>query len=203
MDVAITGVPDLPLRHLKEVAADFQRAHNPDGTIPVPMEAVVEFGLKMDVVPMPGLINAFGITGWVTRDFTEIRVDQSLCEKPAQYNLALAREVAHLILHAPLYQQWTFTTTGEWKDTITAIPEGTRETLQTQASILAGLMLVPSDALAKHFGETIARVPATVSIQGLSEKGRRIIAEPLAATFSVPVNVMMARINSERLWDQS
>ena len=47
-------VPFLSDASLRETADRFLREHNSAGTIPVPIEEIIEFDFKMDIIPMPG-----------------------------------------------------------------------------------------------------------------------------------------------------
>jgi len=40
-------------------AKSFLSTYNPSGTIPVPIEEVIEFQLQIDIIPVPGLKDTF------------------------------------------------------------------------------------------------------------------------------------------------
>ncbi len=68
-----------------------------------PIEHVVEFGLELDIVPVPGLYKRLGgaISGYLTSDKTAIFVDQECLEnRLGTYRYTLAHEAAHLELHS-------------------------------------------------------------------------------------------------------
>src|SRR5437870_1250141 len=59
-----------PIRYLNQEyicgeADHFQNQHNPDGGIPVPIKEIIEFQLKMDIIPFRGLQDQFDIAGFL------------------------------------------------------------------------------------------------------------------------------------------
>ena len=58
--------PILSYRDLRRRAGDFLRTHHPAGTIPVPIEEIVEFRYRMDIIPVPGLQDAFEVDGFIS-----------------------------------------------------------------------------------------------------------------------------------------
>ncbi|MEM9348435.1 MAG: hypothetical protein AAGB26_17745 [Planctomycetota bacterium] len=59
--------PYIPDDNFGAIASDFLHQHNSDGTIPVPIESIVEFKLGIDIVPVAGLIDTAGINAFITR----------------------------------------------------------------------------------------------------------------------------------------
>ncbi len=51
--------PFLSYDALRRRAEDFLRTHHPQGTIPIPIEEIVEFRYRIDIIPVPGLQEAF------------------------------------------------------------------------------------------------------------------------------------------------
>src|SRR2546430_809327 len=117
--------PYLPYDDLRRKAQAFLEKHNPHGTIPVAIEAIVEFDFGIDIVPTPGLQEAFEIVGYISKDLRSIYVDQYVFEhREKRYRFSLAHELAHRILHADLFEQLSFSSVAEWKSVMqTAIPE--------------------------------------------------------------------------------
>ena len=46
--------PYLPYEKLRAVADEFLKQHHPSGELPIPIEKIVEFRLRLDIVPVPG-----------------------------------------------------------------------------------------------------------------------------------------------------
>jgi len=92
--------PYLPYDELRRRAEAFLERHNPNETIPVPIEAIVEFDFGIDIVPTPGLQNAFEIVGYIAKDLQSIYIDSYVFEhREKRYRFSLAHELAHRILH--------------------------------------------------------------------------------------------------------
>lgn len=50
-------VPRLNYEEIRKKANSFLEGHHPTKTIPIPIEEIAEFKLKLDIVPLPGLRN--------------------------------------------------------------------------------------------------------------------------------------------------
>lgn len=61
---------------LRREADKFLGEYHPAGTIPVPIEQIVEFQFRVDIVPTPGLHQLLERDGFITSDLREIWVDQ-------------------------------------------------------------------------------------------------------------------------------
>jgi hypothetical protein len=53
---------------LEALAERFLEEHHPSSEPPVPIEEIVEFGLGLDVVPLPNLYRDFQIESWLSHD---------------------------------------------------------------------------------------------------------------------------------------
>src|SRR6266849_4451191 len=94
------SVPFVPYDYLRGVAADLLRLHHPAGTIPIPVEEIIELQLGLDIIPMPGLAKGCDVYAFPSRDLRSIYVDQGVQEShEAQYRFHLAHELAHIVLH--------------------------------------------------------------------------------------------------------
>lgn len=104
--------PFLSYEALRRRAGDFLRTHHPDGTIPLPIEEIVEFRYRIDIIPVPGLQEAFEVDGFISSDLKSITVDAFVHERrPGRYRFTLAHELAHVVLHRRLQSKWgTFLT---------------------------------------------------------------------------------------------
>lgn len=64
--------PILSYRELRRRAGDFLRTHHPAGIIPVPIEEIVEFRYRIDIIPVPGLQDVFEVDGFISSDLKAI-----------------------------------------------------------------------------------------------------------------------------------
>jgi hypothetical protein len=144
---------------LRHKADEFLAEHHPDGSIPVPIEEIVEFGLGCDIVPAPGLHQLLEVDGFITSDLREIWVDQFVYDnRPARYRFTLAHEVGHSILHADIFKGQSFRSTAEWKSFVNSIPDKEHSWLEYQAYAFAGLVLVPAAPLESAARECVDKV---------------------------------------------
>ncbi|MBI1999774.1 MAG: hypothetical protein HYS69_00995, partial [candidate division NC10 bacterium] len=78
--------PVLSYEGLRRRAGDFLRTHHPKGTIPIPIEEIVEFNYRIDIIPVPGLQEAFEVDGFISSDLKAITVDAFVYEhRPGRY----------------------------------------------------------------------------------------------------------------------
>jgi hypothetical protein len=200
------SVPYLPEPRLRQVADEFLRQHHPGGDIPIPIEKIVEFKLRLDIVPVPGLMNGFHVDAFITSDLTEIRVDRFIMEhRPNRYRFSLAHEVAHLLIHRDVFAQLKFSTIREWKDTIRSVPADQYRWVEWQAYALAGLILVPTRPLHELFSDKVAEAQAAgVDLRSIRDESAQAIVESnLAKFFEVSAEVIKRRLNREKLWCSS
>lgn len=189
---------------LRSVASQFLSKHHPTGTIPVPVEEIIEFCLGLDIIPMEGLLKFFDVDGYVSKNLREISVDEYIQEtRPDRYRYVLAHELAHVLIHQEVVEQFQFDTIDEWKSVILGVNRDDRSVYDGQAHDLGCLILVPPAALttelqaaekeAATHGMTLAKIHSM-------EKGRLILESNLAKRFNVPRSVITDRANREKLW---
>ncbi len=197
--------PYLPYDVLRQKAAEFLQEYHPPGKIPVPIEEIVEFQFKMDIVPEPGLHSNFDIDSYITRDLNEIRVDDFVYQsRPGRYRFSLAHELGHRVLHQAVFSELAFETINGWKSVIsTAIPTKEYGYLEFQASSFAGLVLAPPDELANQFNEIRDKVEGQgISFQADWDVLQDLVAGDLADSFSVSPAVIKRRLTFDKLWEQ-
>lgn len=97
------NLPVLSEAEIQARAEALLEEHHPSRAAPIPVEAIVEFGLRLDLVPVPGLVEARGINGYLSSDRSPIFVDEHLFRNvETRYRFTLAHEVGHLVLHGAL-----------------------------------------------------------------------------------------------------
>jgi len=130
---------------LRQRAEAFLARYHFERTIPVPIEQIVDVQLQMDIVPVPGLQNAYNTVAFISRDLQTICVDDFVYRaRPNRYRFSLAHELGHRILHAKVFQDLAFDDIASWKEVVSdAIPEDQYRYLEFHAYAFAGLILVP------------------------------------------------------------
>jgi Zn-dependent peptidase ImmA (M78 family) len=204
MAVESLRIPDRSYDELRVIAEHFLTEHHPGGTIPIPVEEIIEFRLGLNIIPMPGLRRSFDVDGYVSKSLLDISVDQYIQEsKPDHYRYVLAHELSHVLIHGDIISQLNFNSIEAWKAAVLGIAKEEKSVYDGQAHELGTLILVPSDRLAtefeldrkrfEHRGLSLSQVAAT-------ERGRIIVEDNLAKRFDVPRFVITDRMNRAKLW---
>lgn len=197
-------IPFLEEKELRRRARDFLSKHNPKGTIPVPIETIVEFGFRLDIVPVPGLLKDRGINGFLTSDRSSIFVDDSLLRVAStRYFFTLAHELSHLVLHGSLYPN--FKDDQEWKRFHVGLAAHTVASAEWQADTFAGLVLVPTEPLAEELAACFPLLAKTVRAGDPSFNMRspalwHYVAQTLGKTFQVSRDTARIRLENDGLW---
>jgi Zn-dependent peptidase ImmA (M78 family) len=182
--------------------------YHPKGTAPVPVQAIVEFGYEIDVIPIPGLQKVYEVEAFTGRDQKTIHIDQGVFESrsPNRYRFSLAHELGHIDLHQPVFAQLQFSTIEQWKTAMMQFPENQRETLEFQAHDFAGLFLVPLPLLRVNLAQAIRilkRAQEQHSIQPDAYQAKPYVCTWLGKHFEVSADVIERRLTKERLWPPS
>ncbi len=197
-------IPDRSYDDLRDIADRFLAEHHPDGTLPVPVEEIIEFRLLLNIIPIPGLRRFFDIDGYVSKSLRDISVDQYIQEsRPDHYRYVLAHELSHVLIHGHIVSQFDFDSIEAWKVAILGIPKEERSVYDGQAHELGTLILVPTDRLATEFERDRKRFEQrglTLSQVAATERGCIIVEDNLARRFDVPRFVITDRMNRCRLW---
>ena len=155
----MAGVFQAPHRSYEDIrryAEAFLDRHHPDRSLPIPIERVIEFQLGVDIVPLPGIEDAYDIVGFTSSDLREISVDDYVyTHQEGRYRFTLAHEVGHAVLHAELFTAHRFRSTAEWKQFIQSVPKLEYDWLEWQANSFSGLVLAPKSALEDELRKAI------------------------------------------------
>ena len=194
-----SSVPHLSYDQLRRHAEAFLTRYHASKRIPIPIERIVEFDLKLDIVPVPGLEEAFEIVGFTSSDLSEITVDGYVYESQAnRYRFTLAHEAGHVVLHTDLFKQQRFRRVDDWKDFVRTFPEMDLSRLEWQAHSFAGLVLVPGDALERVVRDVIRQVKA----QGVNHErdfANDLVVDVVATRFEVSTEVIQRRLGYDQL----
>jgi hypothetical protein len=194
--------PFLSYADLRRRAGDFLRTYHPDGSIPVPIEQIVEFHYRLDIIPVPGLQDAFEVDGFISSNLMSITVDAFVYEhRSGRYRFTLAHELAHVVLHRRIYEAHRFRRVEEWKRFQREMDEDDRRWLEWQAYAFAGLILVPTEPLRAEYQKAIrAASRAGLSVQKTGEVAKSYITDWLARRFEVSPQVIERRLDKDELW---
>jgi hypothetical protein len=194
--------PVLSYEDLARRADAFLQSHHPSGVVPIPIEEIVEFRYQIDIIPVPGLREAFEVDGFISSDLKAITVDQFIYERrPRRYRFTLAHELAHAVLHGRIYQAHRFRRVEDWKQFQLQMDEEDRRWLEWQAYAFAGLILVPAESLRDRYRRAIrAARNVGLSIDKAGDVARSYITDWLADRFDVSPQVIEKRLDKDKLW---
>lgn len=193
--------PYLPLDKLRVIAEHFLAEHNRDGQIPVPIDRIIEIDFNMFVVPIPGLLRSFEIDGWISNDLGSIYIDQFIFKRRVyRYRFSLAHELSHRLIHADSFRGLTFRNTAEWKSVIGTIPPDQYQWLERQAYWLAGLILVPPEALDRAYTKADESAAAAgISLADCDAHTLRSLFSDIGDGFAVSKDVIERRLREDRI----
>jgi Zn-dependent peptidase ImmA (M78 family) len=184
----------------------FLKNQHPKGTLPIPIEEIVDLNLRLNIFPFPGLQRDFDIDGFISNDLTTIYVDEVIYSKrPARYHFTLAHEVGHLVLHRDLIEAIHPKSVTDWQNFISNVDKETYDWLEWQAYSFAGLLLVPRNSLKKHFRRQLHALKDKIDLvksKGLPPDSYReylidSIAHRLIRAYDVSIDVLTRRISKE------
>ena len=189
---------------LRRFAERYLSKVHPDGTIPVPIEEIVDLHHKIDIVPMESL-REWGVDAFTSRDRQTIYVDHGVYNhrSPNRLRFSLAQELSHILLHEKVFEAATFTNVQGWKAFVESIPAEQYGWIEYQAYALAGLLLVPPQVLEEQFGLIAAELEKhDLDVRNLTSPGYVQIAKRLGDLFEVSSIVIDKRAVRDGLWDQ-
>lgn len=155
------NIPFLSEEEIQRRAEALLEKHHPSRTVPVPIEEIVEFALRLDLIPVPGLSENRGINGYLSSDRSSIYVDEYLFRNvETRYRFTLAHEVGHLVLHGALYG--TFSTEEDWRAFHRALSSHVLDRAEFQADYFANCLLAPRAPLLENCRRLYADLSAPV-----------------------------------------
>jgi hypothetical protein len=88
--------PKLRYEDIRRRADDFLATYHPSRALPIPVEEIIDLRLRVNIVPVLGLRQAFDVEAFTSSDCTEITVDEAIYNKqPHRYRFSLAHELGH------------------------------------------------------------------------------------------------------------
>ena len=131
---------------------------------------------------------------------------QAFLEKahPTRYRFTLAHELAHVILHGELYEQFKFSDVEEFKAFQRDFPEKEYGWIEWQGYALAGFILVPSAELRKRFERAVESLRrAGMSLSRAADVARHMLEKNLARQSEVSSQTIHKRLEHDNLWPEN
>ena len=196
--------PILKWEFIREKADEFRRQHVvPEDKLPVPIIEIVELKLKLNPIPITGLMDQNDIDGFLTKDLENICIDSDIYENPRKENrlrFTYAHECGHLVLHKREIQLCRFRTPKDWANFRLDFEEEDLNWFEQQAYEFAGRLLVPRSALKKEIETLSSKIEQYKKLMGGDEDPIiGAISRLVCKTFGVSAEVIARRIKSEKI----
>jgi Zn-dependent peptidase ImmA (M78 family) len=194
--------PVLSLDDIRREAADFLEEYHEEGTIPVPIEEIVEFDFQLDLIPVPGIKDDLRVDAFLTSDRRAIYIDEYVLRHvPNRYRFSLAHELGHYWLHEDLYSSMVIRSVADYRRVQDSIGAEDYRWLEWQAHAFAGLVLVPSESLKQAFDAMLRKAydNGLTRTDVESYPARQRLVHSLAKQFEVSEDVMEIRLEKDGL----
>ena len=152
MDYRKIKVPYISNTEISRRAEEFRKTYW-DDSVPVEIEEIIEFKLKIYLTLIQGLTSECDIDALIKSDWQEIFVDTDRFLEERQKNrlrFSLAHEIGHLVLHQALYANFNINTAEDFENFYDQIPPELYGYVETQANKFANYLLVPRQILTKE-----------------------------------------------------
>ena len=174
--------------------------------LPVDVEAIVEFKLKLDIDPENNLMQKTDMEAYLRSDLRGIVVDHDhyMNEKFAnRMRFSFAHELGHFFLHKDFYAMIVFESAEEWKDILLSLPDTEYRYFEYQANEFAGRLLVPREALVHEIENALELLELNNMLEYLKADPNAVlsrISTQLSRPFGVSIDVIERRVDREKLW---
>jgi len=187
-------------------AEDFRKKHKFANQLPVNIEALIEFNLGIDIVPIFGLKEEAEVEAFLSKDLKTIYVDKIGFDNPnyrARHRFTLAEEIGHYVLHRDIYVDGVkYETEEEFINDIQNMDENDLDWVEKQARQFAGRLLVPlkelKDLIVKN-KELIDLVYEKYDGDNIEEFAIEGFSKKFCNKFGVSHHVVKYRISYEKL----
>jgi len=196
--------PRLSWPFIQEKAEEFRSRYvGSIHSIPVPIIEIVELILKLEPIPIPGLMERIDIDSFLTKDLKNICIDNDLYMDPRRENrlrFSYAHEIGHLILHENEIKKTTFSTPEDWIHFREDFLEDDLNWFESQANEFGGRLLVPKEKLIEEIQGFHAKIKEFRVLAGDEEESLiDAISGMICNKFKVSRGVIQRRIRIEKL----
>jgi Zn-dependent peptidase ImmA (M78 family) len=196
----------LTQERIREIAEEFRSEQIFDNSLPVDIERVIEDTMGISIIPIKSLQKSCDMEGFISKDFKKIYVDEDLYMDDRYYKrvrFTIAHEIGHLLLHRSNIDGLKFENENDWIKFRMGINDKTLGWFETQASEIAGRILVPFDQLVESFKEartSIMKKHSSWDSQKLDDDEIFIMAaQMICKRFDVSADVIERRLRKENV----
>lgn len=158
MDYSKLKITPLSNQQIRE-AADRIRAKFWGSKIPVDIENILEIGLKIRIIPLPGLQGQISFDSFISSDWENVYVDNESYESDKYYRrirFSLAHELGHFVLHKELFESLEIKSLEDYYRFYNEVPNDQYRFLEDQANKFAGYLLIPHEIMEKYRDKLLA-----------------------------------------------
>ncbi|MBZ5553375.1 MAG: ImmA/IrrE family metallo-endopeptidase [Acidobacteriia bacterium] len=189
---------------IQKKADQFRKRYAAAG-IPVDIEDIIEFELKLGIRPVSDLYLKCNTNAYLTADCSSIVVDEGQYLNPRNLfplRFSLAHEVGHLVLHKDIVNKFRPGSIDEWKNIMKSIPDREYGFLEYHSHEFAGRLLVPPESLILEIGSCRADIKRTYDqYPDISDDlVIEYVASKIYRKFEVSPEVIARRIKIEKVW---
>lgn len=190
---------------IRNKAEEFRNKYiKPPDRVPVPIEEIVEFQLKINIVPIPHLLTSIDVDGFLSNDLKSIYIDQNIYIDKRfvkRLRFTFAHEIAHLVLHEAEIRQCHFKNEEEWLQFRENMSEDDLVQFEQQAYEFAGRLLVPRNKLLEELEIISDKIDQFKSHydENQSNSLNDAISRIICDKFGVSDGVILRRLKNERI----
>lgn len=194
-------IPYLTYSDIGKRAQDFLSEYHSSLELPIPIEAIIDVKMGLDIVPFPNLYKDFGLSGYLSSDRTAIYVDEIQSDQyEEKYRYTLAHELGHYVLHKSCYEELPFRSPDEYVEWRESITNEEISWFETHGDWFAGYVLVPSCHLETVCHNVIAKHKTTFAkFKKIPEDFWSYVSNEVATYFEVNPPVVEIRIKKESI----
>ena len=177
-----------------------------ESTLPIDIEKIVAFRLKLRIEPIHGLFSETDMDAYLMMDTTAIAVDYDsyMNEKFAsRLRFSFAHELGHFFLHKEVFAAFYIHSLVDWKNFILTSPDYEYSSFEWQANEFAGRLLVPYSDLVTAIEKATSTIKENNLIDYLENDPDAVlsrISPMLCKPFGVSADVIKRRVEREGLW---
>lgn len=193
--------PFLPYSEIESISSRFLREHHPSGSIPVPIEEIIELSCAYNIIPYDGLYRNHSQNGFILHNMHDIYVDRYQYENYLEkYRFTIAHELGHIILHYDYFRQVGITSENEYFDWFNNVDQDVMSWLETHCDDFAGLILVPTEPLIRESQVVVDRHRTMLrSLPSIPESVWSYLAKEISVPFNVSPITVEIRIRKSNL----
>lgn len=180
---------------IHRIAAELLYKFGFEECAPVAIEEMAEFDLHLRLEPRVGLHADKGIHGAVSYDLSTIYIEHSIWVQERAWRLAVAHEVAHIILHDEFIRSLEGPDENSLKAEVIGISTADNDVLEHEAEAFVDAIMVPEESLKRFHSEELAKLePLGRSISELSPSSKQALAGRMARSLDVPTAMVERRL---------